>query len=370
MQLPLQDFPSLVRLQAAAVARGARTLMDVSVGSVLRAVLEANASVGLWVQWLIVEVLSTTRAATSKGADLDSWVGDFGLARLAGVPAQARVRFSRATAGLAAVVPVGAVVRTGVAPGSQEFAVVADASWPGWTGVGYAIGAGAVEAVVPVRATRPGHAGNVQAGVLRVLSTPIAGVDAVVNDFPAVGGLDAETDEALRVRFSGFIDSRARATAQAVTFAIQSVRQGLQFKIAERVDTAGRVRDGHFTVVLDDGGGAPDDGLLRAVGAAIEAVRPIGGTFSVRRPTPVRVDVTLRAEGSADVTAIVRAAIGGYIASHPIGSYVVISRLIQVAHEADPRVLRVSGLTVNGSAADLETPAFGRVFPGTVTVTP
>ena len=79
MQLPLQDFTTLVRNQAAAVAASARTLIDLSVGSVLRAALEANASVGLWMQWLIVEVLATTRAATSQGADLDSWVADFRL---------------------------------------------------------------------------------------------------------------------------------------------------------------------------------------------------------------------------------------------------------------------------------------------------
>lgn len=368
MQLPLQDFSALVRLQAAGVVRGARTLVDLSVGSVLRAVLEANASVGLWMQWLIVEVLSVTRAATSTGVDLDSWVADFGLARLPGVAAHGEVRFSRATPGLAAVVPAGALVRTGVTPGAQAFVVVADALRPGWTGSGYAIGADAGSVVVPVRAVSPGHAGNVQAGVLRLLSTPVAGVDTVVNEAAASGGLDAETDAALRERFSGFIDSRTRATAQAVAFAIQSVRQGLQFKIVDRVDSAGAVRAGHFTVVLDDGSGAPGDELLAAVGAAIEAVRPLGGTYSVLRPTPMVANVTLRVEGPGDLGPIVRAAIAGYLGRQPIGGAVVLSRLVQIAHDCDPLVSRVSGVLVNGVAADLQTPAFGRVFSGTVTV--
>lgn len=262
MQLPLQDFTALVRTQAAAVAASCRTLIDVSVGSVLRAVLEANASVGLWMQWLIMEVLSTTRAATSQGADLDSWVADFGMARLPAVAALGEARFSRLTPGLAAVVPVGAVVRTGVTSGAQAFYVAADPLRAGWTGSGYTIGAAATDVVVPIQAVVAGRAGNVQAGVLRLLSTAVPGIDSVVNDFAASGGLDAEADVALRTRFGGYIDSRTRATEQAVAFAIQSVQQGLQYVIVEGVDTAGAARAGHFTVVIDDGSGAPSDALV------------------------------------------------------------------------------------------------------------
>ena len=370
MQLSLQDFPALVRVQAAAVGRASRTLMDLSVGSVLRAVLEANASVALWVQWLIMEVLSTTRAATSRGGDLDSWVADFGLSRLGAVAAVVEVRFSRATPGLAAVVPVGALVRTGAGADGQAFVVVGDAGRAGWTGSGYAIAAGASEVVAPVRAVTAGRAGNVQAGVVRLLSTAVPGVDQVINDYAATGGLDAESDEALRVRFSGFIDSRTRATSQAVAFAIQSVRLGLQFTIEERVDASGAVRAGHFTVVLDDGTGAPDAALMRAVGDAIEAVRPIGGSFGVRAPLLIRVDVSLRLQGPADAAAAVRASIGALMNGLPIGGWLAVSRLVQAAHEADGRIVSVTGVTINGSGADLVVPAFGRVVAGSVAVQP
>ena len=366
MQLPLQDFTALVRLQAAAATNAARTLIDFSVGSVLRALVEANASVGLWMQWLIVEVLSTTRAATSKGADLDSWVADFGLARLPAVAAQGQARFGRVTAGLATVVPVGALVRTGVGTDAQAFTVVANPGYAGWTGGGYALPAAAADVVVPIQAVVAGRAGNIQAGVLQVLSTAIPGVDAVSNDAPASGGLDAETDDALRVRFGAFIDSRSRATELAVSFAIQSVQQGLQFLIAERVDTAGVARAGHFTVVLDDGSGAPSDALLEAVGAVIEAVRPVGGTYSVRRPALLAANVALHVSGPADAAAAAQAALGAYIAGLPMGGWLVLSRVIQVVHDADARVASVSGVTLNGVAADLAPPLFGRLIPGSV----
>lgn len=368
MQLQLQDFTALVRNQAATVAASCRTLVDVSVGSVLRAVLEANASVGLWMQWLIMEVLSTTRAATSQGEDLDSWVADFGMARLAAVAASGQVRFSRATAGLATVVPVGAVVRTGVTADAQAFQVVADTKRAEWTGAGYAIAVAATQMVAPVQAMMPGRAGNVQAGVLTLLSTAIAGVDAVVNDFAASGGLDAETDVALRTRFGGFIDSRSRGTEQAVGFAIGSVQQGLQFVIVERVDTAGAIRDGHFTVVVDDGSGAPSDALIGQVGSAIEAVRPLGCTYSVIRPVLVQANVVLQAVAASNGGAQVRAAIGSFVGSLPIGTGIVLSRLVQVAHDADVLVAKVANVTVNGSTSDLGVPPFGRAVVGTVTV--
>ena len=76
---------------AAAVEASATQLLDLTVGSTLRAVLEANASIGLWMQWLILQVLRTTRAATSNGADLDSWMADLTLTRLPAVAATGTV---------------------------------------------------------------------------------------------------------------------------------------------------------------------------------------------------------------------------------------------------------------------------------------
>ena len=79
MQLNLRTFDAIVTSAAAAVQGAATQVLDLTVGSVLRAILEANAGLGLWLQWSILQLLQTTRAATSTGADLDSWVGDFGM---------------------------------------------------------------------------------------------------------------------------------------------------------------------------------------------------------------------------------------------------------------------------------------------------
>jgi uncharacterized phage protein gp47/JayE len=353
MQLPLQDFPTLVKTQSAAVATACQQLIDTSVGSVLRAVLEANASVGLWVQWLIMQVLSMTRAATSNGTDLDSWVADFGMARLAASPAGGQVVFSRVTAGQATTIPIGALVRTGTSATDQVFAVSSDPTNSAWTAAGYAMATTNLSVTVPVVAQTPGTAGNVLAGTIIQMATAIAGIDSVTNNVAMIGGLDAETDSALRVRFSGFLDSRTRATAQAVGVAIASVQQGLSYTIAERVDTSGAVRAGQFTVTVDDGTGSPSPALIAEVSTAVDAVRPIGGTFSIQPPTIVSVSVGATIVGTAAAATAAQTAVSSFISALPIGAALVFSKLYQIIFDADPGVTSVTSLTINGATADI-----------------
>src|ERR1700735_3160295 len=101
MNLSLNGFTQLIEDMSAALQSPATELVDVSVGSVVRAIFEANASVALWIQWLILQVLQTTRASTSAGADLDSWMLDFGLGRLPATPSAGIVTFSRFAPNLA-----------------------------------------------------------------------------------------------------------------------------------------------------------------------------------------------------------------------------------------------------------------------------
>lgn len=86
------------------------------------------------------------------------------------------------------------------------------------------------------------------------------------------------------------------------------------------------------------------------------------------RPVLVPANVVLRAQAASSGGALVQAAVGAFIASLPIGTGIVLSRLVQVAHDSDVLVARVSDVTVNGIAADLGVPPFGRAVVGTVTV--
>lgn len=373
MQLSLQNFTTLVQNMVAAVQGKAAQLLDLSVGSALRAVLEANASIALWIQWLILLVLQTTRAATSNGTDLDSWMADFTLTRLPASAANGIVTFSRFTPTSAALIQAGALVRT--ADGSQSFSVVAVTTSSAWNAAlsGYVIPAGTASLDVPVTAVVPGSAGNVQAGSVTQLATAISGVDTVSNAAPFAGGLDAESDAAFRARFANFIESRSRATPVAIGYAISSIQQGLQYTIAENADTQGDYVPGSFVVTVDDGTGNPPTSLLQTVSTAIEAVRPVGSVFTVRAPDVVIANVSMIitvAPGTVktQITGPVTAAITAYIDALPIAAPLAWSRLAQLAYAANAAVTNVTGVVLNGGTADLVPDATGVIKAGTVAV--
>src|SRR5581483_10229330 len=93
-------------------------------GSVVLAIGHAVRSVALWFQGQIAQVLLLTRASTSVGSDLDSWMADFFFARAGAAAATGQVTFSRFTPTAQAIVPIGAPVSTG--PAGQIFAVTLD----------------------------------------------------------------------------------------------------------------------------------------------------------------------------------------------------------------------------------------------------
>ncbi len=373
MILQLQTFSALVESAAAAVQGAAKQLLDLTVGSALRAILEANASVGLWMQWLILQVLQMTRAATSSGSDLDSWMEDFGLVRLPGVAAVGTVTFSRFVPVTAALVPAGTEVRT--ADGSESFVVVVDTGNPAWQAAqnGYLIGTGQASVVVPVAAITAGIAGNVQAGAISLIVAALPGVDTASNTAALAGGADAESDAAFRLRFQNYINSRSRATEAAITYAVTSVQQNLACVVAENQLPDGSSSPGTFTVVVDDGTGAPGSTLLGTVSGAVEAVRPLGSVFSVRGPTIVPATISLAVEVAdtstlAGVQQDVQAAVTAYVNSLAVGQSFAWSRLMQVAYAASAEVMNVTNVLVNGGQSDVQAGTFGVVKTSSVTV--
>ena len=373
MQLSLQTFTSLVQNMAAAVQSSSTQLLDLTVGSTLRAVLEANASLALWMQWLILQVLQMTRAATSVGTDLDSWMADMSLSRLPAVPAVGSVTFSRYTATASSLVPVGVLVRTG--DGTLTFTVTADITNSVWSVQlnGYTFSPGVSSITVPIAAQTAGSAGNVLANTISMIATAIPGVDLVTNLAATLDGLDPEADGALRSRFQNYLQSRSRATTSAVGYAISSIQQGLDFAIAENMSPSGAAWIGSFVVTVDDGSGYPPPSLLSTVYTSIDAVRPIGSIFSVQPPNVVQANVSLTlsvgsGSTSATVASTVASAITDYINSLTIGAVLPLTRLAQVAYDASGAVNNVTQLQVNNSIVDLDAGVSGIIKAGIVSV--
>lgn len=373
MQLSLRNFATLVEQSAAAVQANVSQILDFSAGSVLRAILEANASVALWLQWLILLVLQTARLATSSGTDADSFGADFGFTRLPAVAAQGAVTFSRYSPSQPTLIPVGTLIST--SDGVTQFSVVADAANAAWSASlnGYMLGIGVASITTPVAAIQLGAMGNVLPNTITLLSSPIAGVDTVVNAAALTGGVNAEPDAAFRSRFQGFMDSRSRATVQAITYAVLSLQQNLSCTILENTDVAGMFSPGTFVVTVDDGSGSPPASLLSNAQAAVESVRPVGSTFALRGPTKVVADIslTLVLAPGADAgatSASVSAAVSSFVNTLPVGAGLSYTRLAQLAYDSSANVQNVVNLTLQGSSQDLSVSITSVIRLGTLAI--
>ncbi|MDP9055891.1 MAG: baseplate J/gp47 family protein [Pseudomonadota bacterium] len=372
--LQTQTFDQLVQTEAAAIQAGSGgALIDFSVGSILRAFAEAVAMVAMWLQGLILQLLTTTRAATASGTDLDSWMADYGVTRLPAAAAAGTVIFSRFTATQAASIPLGAKVQS--ADGTQQFFVVADGSQAAYNDgdEAYLIPAGVAAISATVQAMTPGLTANLAAGAISALGQSISGVDSVTNTVAFVSGAASETDAALRVRFVNYLASLAKATKSAVGNAIASLQEGLNYTLTEDFSYAGAYQPGYFYVVVDDGSGSPPAPLLALVSEGIDTVRGCGIQFGVFAPMPVTAALAVTitpANGYAwaAVAAAVKSAILTFIQALPVGASLSWSRLYQVIYAASPGVATVTGLTVNGGTSDLIVTPQQAVIPGLIVV--
>lgn len=368
-----KSFTQLVTDFATSVQARSAVLADFSVGSVLRATAETVASVVVWIQGLILLLLATTRAATSSGPDLDTWMADYNFFRLPAATATDLVSFARFTPTAQAIVPVGAAVQT--ADGTLRYLVVVDttnAAYSAGLG-GYVIPAGTASLSVPVAATSPGAAYNVIAGAISVLAQAVQYVDTVSNPLAFTSGADAEIDSAFRARFVAYIASLSRATKAAILSAILSLKVGASAALVENADYNGTFHPGFFYAVVDDGSGTPGSTFLASAANAIDAVRPFTVAFGVFSPITLTANVAMIAGigagyDPASTKAAIHDAVLAYIASLTLGQGLNYTRLVQVAYDASPGVTNISGLTVNGGTSDISASAQQRILAGTVTV--
>ena len=372
MALPTNSFTQIVSNIAVAMQARATVALNFTVGSVLRAIAEATAGVVLWLQAIVIQLLTLTRAATSSGTDLDSWMADYGVTRLAATYASGQVTFSRFTATQQAVIPINAAVQT--SDGTQRFIVAIDATNSAYSATlgGYVMPANTASLSVPVIAVNSGIQGNVLAASIAVLSTAIPGVDTVTNASAFANGIDAESDMALRLRFVLYLASLSKATKLAVGYAITNVQQGLTYTLTENYDYAGNFKPGSFYAVVDDGTGYPSTDLLAAVGTAVEAGRGLGITYAIFAPSVETANVSLTITSAAGyshaaVVGAVGIALTNFINGLKLGASLPYTQLASVAYSV-PGVANASAILLNGATSDLAANQKQKVLAGIVAV--
>lgn len=376
MALTEQSFATLVSNQVAAIQASSSQFLDFDQGSIMLSVVESNAgAVGLWLQAIMLQLLSTTRAATSIGPDLDSWMADYNFPRLQAVAASGNVTFSRQVNTVQALIPVGATVQS--ADGTQTYSVIADTTNVNYSSAlnAYIIPASTSSTLALVQDTIAGSAGNASIGVINTLTTAIPYVDSVTNASAFTNGADAETDSAYRTRFVNYISSLSRATKSAIGFAVQSVQQGVTYTLTENLNYNGSPNQGYFYVVADDGSHNPPSSFLTAVGNAVEAYRGFTITYGIFAPVTTTANVsmtitTIASYSHATAVAQVTAALQAYINGLVLGQNLPYTRLEQVAYDAVPAsIINVTSVLLNSGTSDLTADNQHVIVLGTVTVT-
>lgn len=177
--------------------------LDTGVGTPARKILDAVAGsiAGAYIEQ---HLLSYAYDVDSKiDADLDAFTQLFGIARIAARRSVGTVTFSR-TGDLTATVfiPVGTEVST------------ADSSVVVQTVTGGTMMSGAASVTVAVQAVVAGPEGNLAAGAATLVTSPIQGVNAVVNTAAFTGGMNRETDSELRARWKATVFRSLAGTEQ------------------------------------------------------------------------------------------------------------------------------------------------------------
>jgi uncharacterized phage protein gp47/JayE len=262
------------------------------------------------------------------------------------------------------------------ATGTILFATTESATIPG-----VAPAEGSVD--IPVQAVAAGAAGNLSAGAVAALVTPLADISTVTNADPTTGGADVEGDAEYRRRIIvAYRGARGSGTvADYIEWAL--AYPGVSYAIAVPL-WAGA---GTVLVLITDVDNRPMpaagvDGLqmiLDPVPAQGRGLSPIGATVTVDTPASVNVNVaaTLVLEagysldGAAGTFAVrddVVQMVSEYIDGLPPGGDVirahVESRFFYV-----PGVVDVTALTLNAASTNVSIGSLQVAETGTVTLT-
>lgn len=374
--LNFQNFIAIVQNMAAAAQASASQALDFTVGSVLRAILEAVAGVQLWLQSLVASVLQQAFLSSSTAAQVDYWLLNnfpvFG-GRLGATYATGSVTFSRYTSTSSALVLVGAFVRT--ADGTQTFAVVADTTNALYVPAsnGYLIPAGTSGATIAVEAMAAGTGGNVAANTITQIVGAVPYVDTVNNVTAFTNGVAAESDAAVKVRFQNWQETRASGTYAAVENAVENVQANLTYSVAPNAVADGTYTPGSFVVTIDDGSGSTPAPTVATVANAVNLVRPIGSTAIVQAANKVlaNVTMTLAMQTGYSVSVAqgaVSTAITSYINALPVGGVMPYSIISKVAYDASAGIANITSITLNGGTIDIVPTASQVVRAGAIVV--
>lgn len=170
--------------------------LDTSIGTPMAKIVDAVAAT-LADAYLDNQLLTYTYDIDSKtDADLDAFCQLFGIARLPAKRSTGVVTFTRGAENTDSIVfiPINYQITS-----ATETGVIFQ------TVTGATMNVGVMSVTVPVQAIDAGPSGNIGPNLIVNMSSPIQGIASVTNMSATSGGLDQETDTALRTRWKSTV---------------------------------------------------------------------------------------------------------------------------------------------------------------------
>ena len=372
MTLPIQTFDNIVDNQAAAMKANSPVILDFENGSVIKALIEANAANSIWLQALATSLQAVTRLSTSSGNDVDTFIADFGFSRQQGTNAFGNITFSRFTSTVQGVVPVGTIVSDST--NNLTFIVTLNTELGSYDPVlnAYVAPINTATLQVPCVCQTVGLIGNVIIGAIDTINAPntTPGFDSVTNESALTGGTDQWSDTVTKQEFLLYINSLSRATLQAIQFAVSTINIGTEhvarYNIVENVNESGSPQLGYFYVVIDNGtGNVCSDDLVDAVSANVELYRGLTIQYNVDKAGFIAITISVSVnlisnptESNATITANIKAALTAYSLSIPFNQPFLYNMIGQVVLASDPNILNIPSTlgnnpTLNSSNSDI-----------------
>lgn len=390
--MPIQTL-TLAQLQALAAttySANAEQPANTDAGSTLGSIFNVDALMALNVQFQLIYVASLARLATITNFD-DAVVfcAAFGVKPIGASPSSGLVTLTTASPVLAPFpIPVGGILNT---DDGLLFTIIADLSNEFYDPDlnEYIIPTGESLANVTTQCQTDGIIGNVSVGQINTVygqsgGPPISGIQTVSNAAAFTNGIDQESLQSLKQRFTLQMSTGVVATRNAILAAVEAVQAGLTVSVGDRVNADGTAHAAFFTVVLNELGqsSGPGSPLLSACSSAIEGVRALGISFACIGPTliPVNGAATVVLQNplpagatSASVIAAVTAAYIAFLNNIGLdeGGASTRAALSQVyaALQAVPGVAYLDGLTLNSATADVIATFAHQIVAGTTNFT-
>lgn len=170
--------------------------MDTSVGTPMAKIMDAFAGT-LADAYLENQLQTYTYDIDSKvDADLDAFCQLFGIARLPAKRSTGVATFTRGSENTDSIVFI---------PINFQMTSATETGIVFQTVTGATMNVGVMSVTVPIQAVEAGPSGNIGPNLITNMSSPIQGVASVTNVSATSGGLDQETDTALRARWKATV---------------------------------------------------------------------------------------------------------------------------------------------------------------------